>query len=180
MKHTAVAAVCLTVASTALSSCSGVKNCAEPQLNLPSALEGNSTDSVTMADMKWWQVYTDSSLVAIIDETLRNNRDLLAAAAKVEEMRALYGVSKANFLPTLSAIASADNETNDYYDKKSTSDPEFSLKATLSWEADLWGGLSWARKKRCGTVFCFGGEPASDADDPRGRGGVGLFQADSA
>lgn len=153
MRHTAVAAVCLTVAATALSSCSGVKNCTEPQLNLPSALEGNSTDSVTIADMKWWQVYTDSSLVAIIEETLRNNRDLLAAAARVEEMRALYGVSKANFLPTLSAIASADNETNDYYGEKSSSDQELSLKATLSWEADLWGGLSWARKKGAAQYF---------------------------
>jgi len=148
----AVAALCFAGTGTVLS-CSGVRHCTEPQLNLPAALEGNSTDSTTMADLKWWQIYTDSALVNIIEETLANNRDLLAAAAKIEEMRALYGQSKANVMPTLSALASADNETNDYYGEKSTSDPEFSLKATLSWEADLWGGLSWARKKGAALYF---------------------------
>lgn len=137
----AAAAVALATA------CSGVKNCAPPQLDLPDHIAGNYTDSMTIADIEWWQVYTDSSLVNIIQETLANNRDFLAAGARVEQARELYGITKADFFPTISAQAYGDYETNDYHGEKSVRDPEYGLKATISWEADIWGGLKWARRK---------------------------------
>lgn len=136
------------IVAAALWSCSGVKDCAAPQLNLPESFTGTAVaDSLTIADMEWWKFYSDSILVKYIGEALNNNRDVLAAAARVEEMRQLYGVTKLNMTPTVSAMAAADNETNDYYGKKSTSDPEYDLKVTVAWEADLWGGLRWAQRQ---------------------------------
>jgi len=132
---------------TLLSSCSGVRNCRAPQLDLPGQTACNAVDSLTASDIEWWKLYSDSSLTYIIEETLTHNRDILAAAARVEQLRELYGIEKMNLAPTLSAIASADNETNDYYNDKYKSEPEYALKATLSWEADLWGGMKWSRRK---------------------------------
>ncbi|MDE6463966.1 MAG: TolC family protein, partial [Muribaculaceae bacterium] len=43
-------------------SCSGVRDCAAPRLDMPRALAGNSTDSLTVADMEWWKFYSDSLL----------------------------------------------------------------------------------------------------------------------
>lgn len=130
------------------SSCSGVKRCQAPQLNIPDKIAGTvESDSLTVADMQWWQVYADPYLISIINETLDNNRDLLAAGAKVQQMRALYGLSKANYLPTLSAQAYVDNETTNSRGDKLVKEPEAGLKATIAWEADLWGGLSWAKKQ---------------------------------
>ncbi|MCH5221163.1 MAG: TolC family protein [Muribaculaceae bacterium] len=131
----------------ALSSCSGVSKLTEAQLNLPDELAGNSLDSTTIADIDWWALYSDSVLVSIIDETLQHNRDLMAAGARVEQMRELYGLSKANFLPNINGNAMYNRETNDYYGEKHITDPQIDLKATMSWEIDLWGGLAWARKK---------------------------------
>lgn len=131
----------------ALAGCSGMKNCTAPDLDLPSELAGNSIDSTTIADLGWWEVYTDSALVDIINETLEHNRDLLAAAARVEQMRELYGLSKAAFFPELKLGAYGNNETNDYKGEDPLRDPELGIKASLNWEADLWGGLKWARKK---------------------------------
>ena len=145
MKHLSI--IILTAILPLLPACSGIRDCSAPQLDLPDQLAGNSVDSLTAADMEWWKFYSDSSLIYIIEETLANNRDILAAAARVEQLRELYGIEKVNLAPTLSAIASADNETNDYYNEKYKSDPEYALKATLSWEADIWGGLKWSRKK---------------------------------
>ena len=51
----------------------------------------------------------------------------------------LYGIDKANMLPTLDGRAYGNQETNDYYGEKHVTDPEYGLKASLSWEADLWG-----------------------------------------
>ncbi len=137
----------LAAVAIALASCSGVKNLAKPDLQLPTELAGNSTDSITAADIDWMNFFADPQLVEIIKETLAHNRNFLAAAARVEEMRQLYGVTASNFFPTLSANAYGNQETNDYHDEKHVTDPEYGLKATLSWEADLWGGLKWARRK---------------------------------
>ena len=124
-----------------------VKNCRKPQLDLPMSLAGNATDSITLADMEWWSFYSDSTLVGLIREALEHNRDFLAAAAKVEQMRQLYGVQKLNYAPTVSGLALADHETNDYHGKPHSDQPEYSPKASLSWEVDLWGGLKWSQRK---------------------------------
>lgn len=140
----AVSAVAL---SMGMAACSGVKNLQTPSLNLPAETVRGYNDSLSYADMQWWEYYTDPTLKALIARALENNRDMLKAAAKVEEIRQLYGVEKMNYMPTISGIAGATRETNDYYGEKFVPDNEFSLKATLNWEADLWGGLSYARKK---------------------------------
>ncbi len=131
----------------ALTSCSGVKNLPKAQLELPGELAGNSTDTLTLADLEWWKFYTDSALTDIISQTLAHNRDFLAAAARVEELRQLYGVARLNMTPTVSGLVAADNETNDYHGKKHTSDAEYDIKATVNWEIDLWGGRRWAQRK---------------------------------
>lgn len=141
------AIICAATALFILASCSGVKNCAAPDLNLPGELAGNSTDSITPADVEWWKFYADSALNDIIRETLAHNYDFLTSAARVEELRQLYGVDKLNMAPTISGLALADHETNDYYGKAHSEQPEYSLKASLSWEVDLWGGLKWSRRR---------------------------------
>lgn len=130
-----------------LASCSGVRNCTRPDLELPAALAGNSTDSVTAADIEWINFFAEPQLLDIIKETLAHNRDFLAAGARVEEMRQLYGVTASNFFPTLTANAYGSQETNDYRGESHVTDPEHGLKATLAWEVDLWGALKWARRK---------------------------------
>lgn len=132
---------------TMLASCSGVKGLTKAQINLPDNLDGNDIDSTTIADIAWYNFYTDSALVHIINETLQYNRDLLTAGARVEQMRELYGLAKADFFPTIGANAMYNRETNDYYGEAHITDPQIDLKATFSWEADLWGKLEWARKK---------------------------------
>lgn len=128
-------------------SCSGVKNLQKPELELPAHIEGQTTDSLTLADVDWWKVYSDSALVYIISETLSHNRDLAAAGATMERLNELYGLTASNFFPTIGASAYANRETNKYYHENDIVDPEIGLNLTIRWEVDLWGGLRWARKK---------------------------------
>lgn len=132
----------------ALCSCSGVKNLAPARTDIPETYEpGNTADTVSIADIAWWEFYSDSTLRKIILATLENNHDLLKSAAKIEEMRRLYGVDKANILPEISALGSADNETNNYGGRGTTSDAEYDLKIPVAWEINLWGALTWAKKR---------------------------------
>lgn len=127
-------------------SCSGVKNLRKPSLNMPQSVVAGEIDSLSYADLNWWEYYTDPTLKALIARAVENNRDLLIASARVDEMRRLYNVEKVNYMPVVSGIVGGTRETNDYYGEGFKPDTELSVKGTISWEADLWGALSYAQK----------------------------------
>src|SRR6478752_3851423 len=51
--------------------------------------------------VKWFDLYQDTALQAIIKATLDSNRDLLTAAARIEEARVQSAIIKANLYPQL-------------------------------------------------------------------------------
>ena len=86
-------------AAAGLGSCSAVRHCKAPEVDFPAAIAGGAAaDSLAIADMEWWRFYGDSTLCNIIRHTLANNKDMLAAAARVERMRQLYRIGKAGRL----------------------------------------------------------------------------------
>lgn len=63
---------------------------------------------------QWWALFDDPLLDDLIQTAKQNNRDLMAAVARVEEARALLGFSKGAYLPELDAQGSATRqETSD-------------------------------------------------------------------
>ena len=130
------------------SSCSGVKHLTQPDVQIPASLsDSQPLDSLTIADLGWWEFYGDEYLKDIIKRVLEENKNLLIAAQRVEEARLLYKVDKANLLPELSFRLPWNHETNEYYKELSLIDPEIGVKATISWEVDLFGSLRWNKKK---------------------------------
>ncbi|MCH5242245.1 MAG: TolC family protein [Muribaculaceae bacterium] len=131
-----------------LAGCSGVKNLTKPQLQLPISLEeGESLDSLTIADLGWWEFYGDDYLKEIINRVLKENKNLLIAAERVEQARYLYKVDNASLFPELSFRLPWNHETNHYYKELDLIDPEIGVKATINWEVDLFGSLRWNKKK---------------------------------
>lgn len=133
-----------------MSSCSGTKNLTRANIDMPASyMTGKDSisapDTLTLADVKWWEFYSDPTLTAILRTALENNRDILKAAARVEQMRALYGVAKADLLPQIGANVAYSYETNKYNGGKTTTDPEYDLKFPISWEINLWGSMFQAK-----------------------------------
>ena len=145
-KGAAMLAVVL-AAGIGLSSCSSMKRCIDPQLDMPQEIVKGYTDSLTLADMEWWNIYTDTTLTNLIEKVLENNKDILSAAARVEEMRNMYRIDNAGLWPSLGATAYADREETNYSGEGRSVDPEIGLKLELEWEIDLWGALRWGRKQ---------------------------------
>ena len=145
MKHIPIILALLT--AVGLASCSAVRHCKSPELNLPEQVVPGRSDSLTLADLDWWEFYGDTTLCRIIERTLEHNKDLLSAAARVERMRQLYRIDKANRLPSVGLPVYAEYETHDYYGEKSVRDPELAAKVSLSWELDMWGNLRWAKRQ---------------------------------
>lgn len=114
---------------------------------MPLEVVDGQLDSLTIADIEWWEFYGDEVLCKFVKHALENNKDILAAAAKVQQMQELNKIGKAGWFPKIGASAMVDNEVENYTDKGRTETPQIDLKMNLSWEVDLWGNIKWAANK---------------------------------
>ena len=107
--------------------------------NLPS-------DSISMADISWKTMFTDTYLQQYIEEGLQNNMDIRIAVQQIVAAEAYAKQGKAGYLPTLSV---GPNITHQELSKNTqlgsfltnTSTDQFDITANLSWEADIWGKI---------------------------------------
>jgi multidrug efflux system outer membrane protein len=76
-----------------------------PALELPPAWKESAPRPAATAP--WWRVYGDPVLERLIEEALAQNTDVLVAAARVDEARALLGETRSALRPEVSANASA-------------------------------------------------------------------------
>ena len=73
--------------------------------------ETKTTSGVsTASELKWQEFFTDEKLQKIITTALKNNRDLRLAALNVERSQALYGIQRAELLPTVNAVGSGSKQ----------------------------------------------------------------------
>lgn len=106
-----------------------------------------STDSLSMAEWSWKDLFTDPLLQGYIDKALENNIDIRIAIQQISAAEAFIKQGKAGYLPVLSADA---NATRSYPSKNGPQAMSagggdhvniYELGATLSWEADIWGKI---------------------------------------
>lgn len=128
-------------------SCQLGKHYVRPDLHLPAVLDSTATDTTSIADFRWWELYTDTTLQKLIRETLEHNKDMLTAAARLKEMAAQRRIAYADLFPQVNGRLYTDKEAENYGGDNYTSTPEYSAKFIASWELDLWGNLRWAKDK---------------------------------
>jgi outer membrane protein, multidrug efflux system len=97
------------------------------------------------AEITWQEFFTDQRLQQIIETALINNRDLHLAALNVERTRALYGIQRAELLPTLDATGSGSRQRIPA-DLSSTRSKQITERYDVnlgmaSWEIDFFGRL---------------------------------------
>ncbi|MBO5455743.1 MAG: TolC family protein [Muribaculaceae bacterium] len=131
--------------SLSVGSCKLGQKYSRPNVYVPNKFQPEIiTDTFSIGDMKWWDIYTDTTLQSLIRITLQNNKELKIAEAKVKEMAARKRIDTANFFPQINGNVYTQKEALNYGGDNYKNDPEVGLKAALSWEIDLWGNLRWA------------------------------------
>ena len=99
----------------------------------------------TGAELKWQEFFTDERLQKIIETALRNNRDLRLAALNVERARAIYGIQRAELLPTINAVGSGSKERVpadlSRTGREMTSERYDVDLGIMSWEIDFFGRI---------------------------------------
>ncbi len=91
---------------------------------------------------KWWSLFDDPLLDLLIQTATKNNRDLLAAIARMEEARANLGSTRGERLPQVDANGSAIwQETSDNNLSPGFDETIYAVGANAGWEIDLFGRI---------------------------------------
>src|SRR5262249_46989770 len=114
----------------------------------PAPLPANGPGS--LADLKWWEVFKDEKLQDLERTALTQNYDLRAAVTRVEEARAVLGVTRSEQFPNAGATAEISTIRNSRNGQLplpkafAASQTRTFGSATLnllSFEVDIWGRL---------------------------------------
>lgn len=124
-----------------------------PKVEVPNAWRADYSISSADADKpqcsltdatqcEWWKVFGDSELDRLVNIALEENKDLLIAASRIEEYRAMFVVTDSDRYPTLDVSGSISRQ------QMSQRIASFSmpypinnkqLALNLGFELDLWG-----------------------------------------
>lgn len=124
-----------------LTSCSVLNNPRPKKIvvdKLPKEWIENSTKNVDLNG--WIQDFNDKQLPHLVEEAIKNNFDLKASAARLEEAFALAKIAGANRLPVLNLDGSASRSRNGQGNTRLHSN-DYSLFLRFNWEIDIWGKL---------------------------------------
>ncbi len=95
------------------------------------------TDTNTMADLPWEEVFTDPQLQSLIRTGLERNTDLQTALLRVQEAQAGLMSSRLAYLPSFNLAPQGGVSSFD----KSRGNWTYTLPVVAGWEIDLFGKL---------------------------------------
>ena len=138
--------VAMPLAIAVLTGCTVGPNYKRPKIETPPTYRGLTpeeaarADATSLAEEKWWEVFHDEQLQALIKTALQQNYDVRIAATRILEAQARLGITRADQFPTVTAGASSTNtrsaqetflpaiETNTHH-----------VDLSLNWDLDFWG-----------------------------------------
>lgn len=132
---------------------------------LPSTFSSSADTMQSSGTLPWKEFFKDPHLVALIEQGIMSNLDLKIAMQRIEVSRTYVRISKAAFLPTLTAAASVGQRKFGEYtmdgignfdtnfsqslpaDKRVPEHlPDYFTGVQSTWEIDLWGKLRNQKK----------------------------------
>ncbi|OAN66698.1 efflux transporter outer membrane subunit [Sphingomonas sp. TDK1] len=141
------------LALATLCGCAAGRDYARPEIALSATY--HAPLPIAESDAQWWRRFGDPVLDTLVETALAQNLDVAAAAARVDQARAVAGASGAALLPQIDLAASGERT------RQSLRTPvgavanrldlprDYSLYTVgpqASWELDLFGGLRRGRE----------------------------------
>ena len=140
-----------------LSSCKVSQDIATPQAPLPvNYRDAIHADTAGIATIQWKSFFTDEPLQNLIDSAISNNYDMQAAVKNIEAAQLIVQQTKLGYLPdaSLQVAAGVNRPSDNSLNGLSLSQflgrsyvEDYSVNATLSWEADIWGKIKNQKAK---------------------------------
>jgi len=143
--------VCAAVTATVLAGCMLGPDYQRPTLSLPAqhrdaALAAPGREAFSLADLRWFELFRDDSLQALVHTALQQNYDVRVAVARIMESQAQLGISRSFLFPQLdgNGTIARDRISEERFLTTPSGKNEgntFLLGLSLFYEIDLWGRL---------------------------------------
>lgn len=124
--------------------CTVGPNYTRPGLDVPTSYIYQDQEAQSTANIQWWKQFNDPVLDDLIAESLANNKNIMIAAANVEQAASVLKVARSSLFPQFGYSGAGSKQ------RASESDglrlPEnpytsYQTVASASWEIDLWGRI---------------------------------------
>lgn len=128
-----------------LSGCTVGPDYKRPAASTPATYLGASpgvaaTESASLGDQKWWEVFRDEQLQSLIRTAIQRNYDVRIAAARVLQAQAQFGITRSSQFPTVGGGATLSAQRT----PQTILLPAFEqstgqLSLSVAWQLDFWG-----------------------------------------
>ena len=137
-------------AAVILNSCGLYKQYQRPSVNTKGLYRDSisqtdtlaTADTLNMGNLKWQEIFTDAALQQLIDSGLKNNANMQVAILSVQEAEAQLKAAKLAFFPSFAFNGTGTVGRWDF----STTATTYSLPIAASWNVDLFGKLTNAKR----------------------------------
>lgn len=120
-------------------SCKVGPNYVAPEDNTPQDFRFAAKKTDSIINFRWWEIFNDPTLDTLVHIALRENKNLLIAASRIEQARANYKFNKADMGPKIGIQADA-SVTNQLFGVVLDNNLEnYGASANFNWELDFWG-----------------------------------------
>jgi multidrug efflux system outer membrane protein len=141
------------LAAVMIAGCAVGPNYKRPSVAAPEVTRGQvgPAEAASLADLPWWQVFEDPVLQQLVGEAVRQNYDLKAAIARVEQARQLVGVARADLFPQIGYEGDAARQRAFLFPGvPNETFNSFLGEFNLAWEIDIWGRIRRATESARG------------------------------
>lgn len=118
-----------------------------PDIQTPTQWRFEDQEARTLINARWWEQFNDPVLNGLIETALKENKDVLIAAARIEEYSGRYAATRGDLFPQAQAAGSATRQrsteagTSPWPPGVNNPYPTYQTTLNASWEMDLWGKL---------------------------------------
>jgi multidrug efflux system outer membrane protein len=136
--------------AAALAGCAMGPDYKRPTLEMPNTWRFEDAAAKDTANSAWWGQFDDPVLNELIENALRENKDIRIAAARVEQFLGQYGTTRAAFFPQVYLGASASRQQASLITgpmplgNSSNADRiynNYEIYLNANWEIDFWGKI---------------------------------------
>lgn len=93
----------------------------------------------SVAISPWWELYKDEQLQSFLRTALEHNKDLAQAVERINEARAILGVTRADQFPEIGLSGTVRKEEYESRQSSTRSDEGYTLATEAFFELDFWG-----------------------------------------
>ena len=115
-----------------------------PDVDVPAKYQFQIDDVAETANTQWWKQFDDPVLDQLIADALAGNKDVLIAAANVEQAAGVFTTVRSPLFPQIGYQGDGMRQRlPDQLVTTGSQNPDSSYQAfaTASWEIDLWGRI---------------------------------------